>query len=88
MKDQPVYRCEVQEIRRLNYFFEIFYSSLLLALGAKVHEYFSVMVSGHDSKYKGFKIFSHITQSVFLVFRTALKRLAFNSSKINEDQEY
>ena len=57
MKDRPVYRCEVQEIRRLKYFFEIFYSSLLLALGAKVHEYFSVMVSGHDSKYKVFKIF-------------------------------
>ena len=25
-KDQPVYRCEVQEMRRLNYFFEIFYT--------------------------------------------------------------
>ena len=24
-KDQPAYRCEVQEMRRLNYFFEIFY---------------------------------------------------------------
>ena len=24
-KDQPVYRREVQEMRRLNYFFEIFY---------------------------------------------------------------
>ena len=24
--DQPVKRCEVQEMRRLNYFFEIFYS--------------------------------------------------------------
>ena len=23
-KEQPVYRCEVQEMRRLNYFFEIF----------------------------------------------------------------
>ena len=22
--DQPVYRCEVQEMRRLNYFFQIF----------------------------------------------------------------
>ena len=65
MKDQPLYRCEVQEIRRLNCFFEIFYSSLLLALGAKVHEYFSVMVSGHDSKYKGFKIiFPHYAKRV------------------------
>ena len=26
LKDQPVYRCEVQEMRRLNYFFEIFYT--------------------------------------------------------------
>ena len=25
-KDQPVYRCEVQEIRRLNNFFDIFYT--------------------------------------------------------------
>ena len=25
-KDQPVYRCEVQGIRRLNYFFDIFYN--------------------------------------------------------------
>ena len=25
-KDQPVYRCEMQESRRLNYFFEIFYT--------------------------------------------------------------
>ena len=25
-KDQPVYRCEVEVMRRLNYFFEIFYS--------------------------------------------------------------
>ena len=25
-KDQPVYRCEVQEMRRLNTFFEIFYT--------------------------------------------------------------
>ena len=24
--DQPVYKCEVQEMRRLNYFFEIFYT--------------------------------------------------------------
>ena len=27
-KSQPVYRCEVQEMRRLNYFFEIFYCNL------------------------------------------------------------
>ena len=26
VKDQPVYRCEVQEMRRLNHFFEIFYT--------------------------------------------------------------
>ena len=25
-KDRPVRRCEVQEMRRLNYFFEIFYT--------------------------------------------------------------
>ena len=25
-KDQPVYRCEVQGMRRLNYFFDIFYN--------------------------------------------------------------
>ena len=29
----------------------VLYSSLLLALGAKVHEYFSVMVSENDCKY-------------------------------------
>ena len=28
-KDQPVYRCEVQEMSRLNYFFEIFYTLFL-----------------------------------------------------------
>ena len=28
-KDQPVYKCEVQEMMRLNYFFEIFYSQFL-----------------------------------------------------------
>ena len=38
-------------MRRLNYFFKIFLSSLLEALGAKVHECFSVMFSGNDSKY-------------------------------------
>ena len=27
-KDQPVSRCEAQEVRRLNYFFEIFYCNL------------------------------------------------------------
>ena len=27
-KDQPVHRCEMQEMRRLNFFFEIFYCNL------------------------------------------------------------
>ena len=38
-KDQPVYRREVQEMRRLNYFFEIFYplfyTNKSLAFGKK-----------------------------------------------------
>ena len=61
-------------------------------LGAKVYEYFMVMVSGNNCKYCNvfasqktvFLRFqnSHTAQIMRLVFGAALKRLAYNASAI------
>ena len=80
----------------LTIFLKSFALIFINQLGAKVHEYFSVMVSGNECKYCNlieskktvfrrfqdyFPIFAK-RASCINYFRPALKRLAFNSSAI------
>ena len=93
-KDQPVYKGEVQEMRRFYYFFEIFYCNLhyynpwckLLNISVQWFQEMTVNIvtwlNYKNSFSKVSRLFSHITRSMFLVFRATLRRLALNSTEM------
>ena len=85
-KDQPVYRCEVQEMTRFYYFFGIFYCSLHYYKPlVQNFEYFNEMVSGNDCKY------CNVIESwttVFKCFKIIFLIYAKRNVLHNEDEEY
>ena len=87
-KDQPVYRCEMQEMRRLNYFFEIFYCNLhyykrLVPQFQEMTVNTATWWIKENDFSKVSRYFPLLSKACLLYyFRAALKRLIFNSSAI------
>ena len=96
-KDQPVYRCEVQEMRRLNYIFEIFYCNLhyykhLLPKFMNISvQWFQEMTVNtatwlnlREQFFKGFKIiFQYYTERAFVLLQGCFKKAGIQFKRNN-----
>ena len=102
-KDQPVRRCEVQDMRGLDYFFAIFYCNLhyyehLMPKFMNISvQWFQEMTTycqliEENSFSKCSRLFSHIMQSILLVLLEGCFKKAgipFKRNMLhNEDEEY